>query len=260
MGTGNGVAAETRKIYVKVKNLVVVGTKDDCVLQVFSLEHLRLTDKTINVQAYLKATVNMGKGVIPLVNTFTTDYIFANTTSPDNQIIGARRLGSTNVVTPIFEHSNIPRYHQPATAKPLVQQAGQARDHSRKRSGDYKAQQKSSNVTGNDTSARSSRPRFKKRAASRSKSRSRARGPQSTQKHTKHDKTSTAPSPVKLTGAQMVTLFHMVWDCQNNPSISDNQNPALVEWEATLSSSDPVQQQALIDQARMAARANGLPY
>ncbi|KAH7969799.1 hypothetical protein HPB52_021957 [Rhipicephalus sanguineus] len=92
------------------QNLVVVGTKEECVLHtLLSLEQLRLTDRTINVQAYLKATDNMGKDVIRLANTFTTDYILENTTSPDNPIIGARRLGSTNVVTLTFEHSCIPR-------------------------------------------------------------------------------------------------------------------------------------------------------
>ncbi|KAL1471594.1 hypothetical protein MTO96_039863 [Rhipicephalus appendiculatus] len=92
------------------QNLVVVGTKEECVLHILlSLKQLRLTDKkTINVQAYLKATDNMGKGVIRLANTFTTDYILENTTSPNNPIIGARRLGSTDVVTLTFEHSNIP--------------------------------------------------------------------------------------------------------------------------------------------------------
>ncbi|KAH7954050.1 hypothetical protein HPB49_015246 [Dermacentor silvarum] len=92
------------------QNLVVVGTKEECMLPILlGLDKLRLTDRTINVQAYLKATDNMGKGVIRQANTFTTDYILENTTSPHNQIIGARRLGSTNVVAPTFEHSNLPR-------------------------------------------------------------------------------------------------------------------------------------------------------
>ncbi|KAH7954438.1 hypothetical protein HPB49_018439 [Dermacentor silvarum] len=92
------------------QNLVVVGTKEERVLPILlGLDKLRLTDRTINVQAYLKATDNMGKGVIRLANTFTTDYILENTTSPHNQIIGARRLGSTNVVALTFEHSNLPR-------------------------------------------------------------------------------------------------------------------------------------------------------
>ncbi|KAH7965510.1 hypothetical protein HPB49_008496 [Dermacentor silvarum] len=92
------------------QNLVVVGTKEELVLPILlGLDKLRLTDRTINVQAYLKAKDNMGKGVIRLVNTFTTDYILENTTSPHNQIIGARRLGSTNVVALTFEHSNLPR-------------------------------------------------------------------------------------------------------------------------------------------------------
>ncbi|KAH7933962.1 hypothetical protein HPB49_019691 [Dermacentor silvarum] len=92
------------------QNLVVVATKEERVLPILlGLDKLRLTDRTINVQAYLKATDNMGKGVIRLANTFTTDYILENTTSPHNQIIGARRLGSTNVVALTFEHSNLPR-------------------------------------------------------------------------------------------------------------------------------------------------------
>ncbi|KAL3171022.1 hypothetical protein MRX96_013914 [Rhipicephalus microplus] len=114
-----------------------------------SLQQLQLTDKTINVQAQLKATDDMG------------------------------------------------------SAKPLVQQAGQARDRIRTPSGDHEEQQKSSNVVGNDTSNRSSRSRSKKRAAFCSKSLSRSRGPQSAQKHTEHEKTSTAPSPaLKSTSPQ----------------------------------------------------------
>ncbi|KAH7941073.1 hypothetical protein HPB49_009763 [Dermacentor silvarum] len=90
--------------------VVIVGTKEERVLPILlGLDKLRLTDRTINVQAYLKATDNMGKGVIRLANTFTTDYILENTTSPHNQIIRARRLGSTKVVALTFEHSNLPR-------------------------------------------------------------------------------------------------------------------------------------------------------
>ncbi|KAL1482412.1 hypothetical protein MTO96_050329 [Rhipicephalus appendiculatus] len=72
------------------QNLVVVGTKEECVLHILlSLKQLGLTDRTVHVQAYLKATDNMGKGVIGLANTFTTDYILENTTSTNNPIIGA---------------------------------------------------------------------------------------------------------------------------------------------------------------------------
>ncbi|KAL1436917.1 hypothetical protein MTO96_049214 [Rhipicephalus appendiculatus] len=81
------------------QNLVFVGTKEECAPHILlSLKELRLTDRTINVQAYLRATDNKGKGVIRLANAFTTDYILENTTSPNNPIIGARTLGSTNVV------------------------------------------------------------------------------------------------------------------------------------------------------------------
>ncbi|KAL3255798.1 hypothetical protein MRX96_046667 [Rhipicephalus microplus] len=91
-------------------NVVVVGTTYERVLRILlTLEHLRLTDKTINVQAYLKAIDNMGKGVISLAHTFTTDCILTNTTSPNNPINGAGRLGFTNVVTLTFEHSNTRR-------------------------------------------------------------------------------------------------------------------------------------------------------
>ncbi|KAL1476235.1 hypothetical protein MTO96_036660 [Rhipicephalus appendiculatus] len=61
------------------------------------------------MQACLKVSDNTGKGVIRLANTFTTHYILENTTSPNNAIIGARRLSSTNVVTLTFENGNIPR-------------------------------------------------------------------------------------------------------------------------------------------------------
>ncbi|KAH7979558.1 hypothetical protein HPB49_009870 [Dermacentor silvarum] len=93
------------------QNLVVVGTKEECMLPILlGLDKLRLTYRTINVQAYLKATDNMGKGVLRLANTFATDYILENnTTSPHNQIIRFRRLGSTNVVALTFEHSNLSR-------------------------------------------------------------------------------------------------------------------------------------------------------
>ncbi|KAH8033444.1 hypothetical protein HPB51_012897 [Rhipicephalus microplus] len=65
------------------QNLVIVSTKDECVLLILlSLEQLRLTDKTIRLQAYHKATDNMGKRVIRLTNTFTTDYILANWPTP----------------------------------------------------------------------------------------------------------------------------------------------------------------------------------
>ncbi|KAL3197462.1 hypothetical protein MRX96_014631 [Rhipicephalus microplus] len=87
------------------------------------------------------------------------------------------------------------RYRQPAATKRLLEQAGRARDCSRKPSGDHKKQQESSNVAGNHTSVRQSRPRSKKWATSRSKSGSWSRRPQSAQKHTEHEKTSREPSP-----------------------------------------------------------------
>ncbi|KAL3216443.1 hypothetical protein MRX96_033086 [Rhipicephalus microplus] len=86
-------------------------------------------------------------------------------------------------------------YRQAASAKPSVQQAGQAHDRSRTPPGDHKEQRKSSNVAGNDPSARSSWPRSEKWVASQSKSRSRSREPLSAQKHTEHDRIYTAPSP-----------------------------------------------------------------
>ncbi|KAL3169452.1 hypothetical protein MRX96_045506 [Rhipicephalus microplus] len=175
-----------------VQNLVVAGTKDESVLRILlSLEHLLLTDNTVNVQAYLPATYNMGKCVIRLANTFTTNYILANTISPNGTIIRARRFGSTNVVMLTFEHSNIPRL---VFQNEVTLQAGQARNCSRTPSRDHKEQQESSNMAGHDTGARSSWPRSKKRAAFRSMSRSRPRERQSAQKHIEHDKTSTAPS------------------------------------------------------------------
>ncbi|KAL3215758.1 hypothetical protein MRX96_033482 [Rhipicephalus microplus] len=54
--------------------------------------------QTINVQVYLNAIGNMGKGAIQLANTFTIDYILENTTSASNPIIGDWRCGFPNVV------------------------------------------------------------------------------------------------------------------------------------------------------------------
>ncbi|KAH8030548.1 hypothetical protein HPB51_008668 [Rhipicephalus microplus] len=168
------------------QNLFVVGTKDECFLYILlSLKHQRLTHKVINEQAYLKATENMGKDVIRLANTLTIDYILRTPPRLTTQSLGPGGLTSTI-------------YRQAASAKPSVQLAGQAHDHSRTPPGDHKEQRKSSNVPGNDPSARSSWPRSEKWVASRSKSRSRSREPLSAQKHTEHDRIYTAPSPALM--------------------------------------------------------------
>ncbi|KAH8034401.1 hypothetical protein HPB51_023649 [Rhipicephalus microplus] len=51
----------------------------------------------------------MGRGVIRIANHISTDYIVERTVSPANKVIGAKRLGTTNVVVLTFEHANIPR-------------------------------------------------------------------------------------------------------------------------------------------------------
>lgn len=58
---------------------------------------------------------------------------------------------------------------------------------------------------------------------------------------------------------QKADLYHMVWACQKNSSIAIINQPTWEDWEAALSSSDLEEQRALIERARAAAFANGVP-
>ncbi|KAH8030776.1 hypothetical protein MRX96_020880 [Rhipicephalus microplus] len=51
----------------------------------------------------------MGRGIIRLANYISTDYIVQRAVSPGNKVIGAWRLGTTNVVVLTYEHADIPR-------------------------------------------------------------------------------------------------------------------------------------------------------
>ncbi|KAL3217697.1 hypothetical protein MRX96_050961 [Rhipicephalus microplus] len=102
-------------------------------------------------------------------------------------------------------------------------EAVHARDRNRTQFDDHKKQQEGSNVAGDDTSFRSSKPRFKKRVASRFKSRSWFRGTSSAQKHTEHYVMPTETSPaLKSTGPQLRKEV-------NEEINADRETPA-VDW------------------------------
>ncbi|XP_049274912.1 uncharacterized protein LOC125759795 [Rhipicephalus sanguineus] len=55
-------------------------------------------------------------------------------------------------------------------------------------------------------------------------------------------------------------IFHMVWACQKTPNLTPLPNPSREDWEAALlGCSDLTAQRALVERARAAAIANGLP-
>lgn len=54
-------------------------------------------------------------------------------------------------------------------------------------------------------------------------------------------------------------LYHMVWACQRNQTVTINNQPTQEGWEAALTSSDARVQKELIGRARTAAYANGVP-
>lgn len=53
------------------------------------------------------------------------------------------------------------------------------------------------------------------------------------------------------------TLYHMVWECRQSPSLTPLPNPTLEQWEDQLTSSRPQDQQRLVDRARRAAKDQG---
>lgn len=54
------------------------------------------------------------------------------------------------------------------------------------------------------------------------------------------------------------TLYHMVWECQLNPSLSAVSNPSVEQWEGELASSSVEEQLRLIHRAETAGRSNGV--
>lgn len=54
------------------------------------------------------------------------------------------------------------------------------------------------------------------------------------------------------------TLYHMVWECQLNPSLSAVSNPSVEQWEGELASSSVEEQLRLIHRAETAERSNGV--
>lgn len=54
------------------------------------------------------------------------------------------------------------------------------------------------------------------------------------------------------------TLYHMVWECQLNPSLSPISNPSIEQWEEVLASSSLEEQLRLIHRAEAAGRSNGV--
>ncbi|KAH7951962.1 hypothetical protein HPB52_015837 [Rhipicephalus sanguineus] len=92
------------------QNIIVINTPcEDLIHRILKITTLVFPDKSVPVHSYLKPTDKMGRGVIRIANHISTDYIVERTVSPANKVIGARRLGTTNVVVLTFEHANIPR-------------------------------------------------------------------------------------------------------------------------------------------------------
>ncbi|XP_065286670.1 uncharacterized protein [Dermacentor albipictus] len=61
-------------------------------------------------------------------------------------------------------------------------------------------------------------------------------------------------------GEKSSDMFHTVWACQKTPNLTPLPNPSREDWEAALlGCSDLTAQRALVEQARAAADANGLP-
>lgn len=58
---------------------------------------------------------------------------------------------------------------------------------------------------------------------------------------------------------QPSTLYHMVWECSQTPSLSPNPNPTYEQWAARLTSSDLSDQRDLVRRARAASEDLGFP-
>lgn len=57
---------------------------------------------------------------------------------------------------------------------------------------------------------------------------------------------------------QPASLYHMVWECQNNPDMEPIPSPTYEQWESELASSDPNRQLWLTERAKTAGRTNGV--
>lgn len=55
------------------------------------------------------------------------------------------------------------------------------------------------------------------------------------------------------------TLYHLVWGCQQTPSLTPNPQPTYEQWVAQLTSSDLSSQRSLVERARVASAGQGIP-
>lgn len=55
------------------------------------------------------------------------------------------------------------------------------------------------------------------------------------------------------------TLYHLVWECQQSPSLSPIPNPTYEQWADRLTSSDLAAQQEVVARARAASQDQGIP-
>lgn len=56
----------------------------------------------------------------------------------------------------------------------------------------------------------------------------------------------------------LCTLYHMVWECSETPTLPPVPSPTLEQWAGMLASPDPSDQLQLVKRARLAATAQGL--
>lgn len=54
------------------------------------------------------------------------------------------------------------------------------------------------------------------------------------------------------------TLYHMVWECQQNPSTPPITGPTIEQWKAQLTSTSPEGQHRLVSRAKLSAQAHGI--
>ncbi|CAN7949284.1 unnamed protein product [Ixodes hexagonus] len=59
--------------------------------------------------------------------------------------------------------------------------------------------------------------------------------------------------------SQPGTLYHMVWECQQTPSLAPNPHPTYDQWVGQLTSSDLSAQRSLVERARAASADQGFP-
>lgn len=84
--------------------------------------------------------------------------------------------------------------------------------------------------------------------------------------------TNTFPHPVRLNRlfptqysqkcqfcGKLGTLYHIIWECDQNPDLPPIPNPSHEQWESVLSGARLVDQLTLVDRAACAGTTNGLP-